>query len=131
MSIGHAVVVDTGRVEVVLVSKHVEPYGIDLLTTVGIDPRRRKFVALKSRHHWRTDLGELAAAVVNCAGQGVCTSDYDALEFHRLRRPIYPIDPRSEERRVGKECVSTCRSRWSPYPYKKKHKNKITKKNST
>src|SRR3546814_11941303 len=25
-------------------------------------------------------------------------------------------DTRSEERRVGKECVSTCRSRWSPYP---------------
>src|SRR3546814_12859847 len=24
-------------------------------------------------------------------------------------------DPRSEERRVGKEGVSTCRSRWSPY----------------
>src|SRR3546814_15066059 len=24
-------------------------------------------------------------------------------------------DMRSEERRVGKECVSTCRSRWSPY----------------
>src|SRR3546814_18262861 len=24
-------------------------------------------------------------------------------------------DVRSEERRVGKECVSTCRSRWSPY----------------
>src|SRR3546814_4263325 len=28
---------------------------------------------------------------------------------------------RSEERRVGKECVSTCRSRWSPYHYKKKN----------
>src|SRR3546814_11037904 len=26
-----------------------------------------------------------------------------------------PILGRSEERRVGKECVSTCRSRWSPY----------------
>src|SRR3546814_15847698 len=25
------------------------------------------------------------------------------------------LPPRSEERRVGKECVSTCRSRWSPY----------------
>src|SRR3546814_11307316 len=25
------------------------------------------------------------------------------------------IGQRSEERRVGKECVSTCRSRWSPY----------------
>src|SRR3546814_20952258 len=29
---------------------------------------------------------------------------------------------RSEERRVGKECVSPCRSRWSPY-HKKKKKN--------
>src|SRR3546814_3312027 len=29
---------------------------------------------------------------------------------------------RSEERRVGKACVSTCRYRWSPYHYKKKTK---------
>src|SRR3546814_6241156 len=27
----------------------------------------------------------------------------------------HAIGARSEERRVGKECVSTCRSRWSPY----------------
>src|SRR3546814_16477918 len=32
--------------------------------------------------------------------------------------PTY--DFRSEERRVGKECVSTCRSRWSPYHSKQK-----------
>src|SRR3546814_13658607 len=32
--------------------------------------------------------------------------------------------PRSEERRVGKECVSTCRSRWSPYPSKKQNKTR-------
>src|SRR3546814_20643025 len=32
------------------------------------------------------------------------------------RRNNYPrFRERSEERRVGKECVSTCRSRWSPY----------------
>src|SRR3546814_13100410 len=37
-----------------------------------------------------------------------------------LRRGRYVS--RSEERRVGKECVSTCRSRWSPYHYKKKTK---------
>src|SRR3546814_9189915 len=28
---------------------------------------------------------------------------------------LHPAAGRSEERRVGKECVSTCRSRWSPY----------------
>src|SRR3546814_11501292 len=31
-----------------------------------------------------------------------------------------PPKIRSEERRVGKECVSTCRSRWSPYHTQKK-----------
>src|SRR3546814_11332582 len=33
-----------------------------------------------------------------------------------------PDAGRSEERRVGKECVSTCRSRWSPYHTKKTNK---------
>src|SRR3546814_19503349 len=34
--------------------------------------------------------------------------------------PCSMLFGRSEERRVGKECVSTCRSRWSPYDSKKK-----------
>src|SRR3546814_13513263 len=34
----------------------------------------------------------------------------------RLRESYIVSTDRSEERRVGKECVSTCRSRWSPYP---------------
>src|SRR3546814_20987556 len=38
----------------------------------------------------------------------------------RLRRNLaklnQPHPERSEERRAGKECVSTCRSRWSQYP---------------
>src|SRR3546814_10931848 len=38
---------------------------------------------------------------------------------------------RSEERRGGKECVSTCRVRWSPDHYKKKSMNKIQKKERT
>src|SRR3546814_20055180 len=32
---------------------------------------------------------------------------------------------RAEERRVGKECVSTCRSRWSRVPEKKKNREKL------
>src|SRR3546814_14364908 len=40
----------------------------------------------------------------------------------RSRRPLAE---RSEERRGGKECVSTCRYRWSPYPTKNKYKEII------
>src|SRR3546814_5503026 len=44
-----------------------------------------------------------------------------ATDGHRLAHSGTAVDgitarhDRSEERRVGKECVSTCRSRWSPY----------------
>ena len=31
------------------------------------------------------------------------------------RRPYQRATTRSEERRVGKECLTQCRSRWSPY----------------
>src|SRR3546814_6904354 len=39
----------------------------------------------------------------------------DRLGLGCVLRSGYAIRKRSEERRVGKECVSTCRSRWSPY----------------
>src|SRR3546814_15830962 len=38
------------------------------------------------------------------------------IAFQKSRSSCNPSPlSRSEERRVGKECVSTCRSRWSPY----------------
>ena len=40
--------------------------------------------------------------------------DEDSLHFAIMRTDSLGIE-RSEERRVGKECVSLCRSRWSPY----------------
>src|SRR3546814_14083895 len=57
-------------------------------------------------HHIETHLVPLILEVA--AGQRAALSIYGA---------DYPTrdGTRSEERRVGKECVSTCRSRWSPY----------------
>src|SRR3546814_12422642 len=43
--------------------------------------------------------------------EGAVTSQF---ENHIRAVCGLPLGDRSEERRVGKECVSTCRSRWSP-----------------
>src|SRR3546814_5802994 len=61
-------------------------------------------------------VGELARAaldhVIQKHGETIADAAY-ARQAAFASRPIPAI--RSEERRVGKECVSTCRSRWSPY----------------
>src|SRR3546814_11589532 len=44
---------------------------------------------------------------------GVAVTLDPAFDQHEQVGP-YRLRTRSEERRVGKECVSTCRSRWSP-----------------
>src|SRR3546814_20486257 len=53
------------------------------------------------------------------------SADADRRQRAALRQFEHQLDlradgVRSEERRVGKECVSTCRSRWSPYHLQKK-----------
>jgi microcystin degradation protein MlrC len=92
MDMGPAVVLDTGTVEIALISRHVEPSDLNCLVALGIDPLQKRYVMLKSRIHWRAGLGKLAKAVVDCAGVGVCTSDYGQLRFDKVRRPIYPLD---------------------------------------
>jgi len=92
MDMGPAVVLDTGAAEIVLISRHVEPSDLNCLSSLGIDPLQKRYVMLKSRIHWRAGLGPMAKAVVECAGIGVCTSDYGQLKFDKVRRPIYPLD---------------------------------------
>src|SRR3546814_17932858 len=58
------------------------------------------------------------------------------LYFRALLQGLSPMPAadaavRSEERRVGKECVSTCRSRWSPYHIKQKKRQEHSHNNKS
>src|SRR3546814_13440009 len=59
------------------------------------------------KYHWRPNAELLAPAVIDHFKEEQLTHPW-------LEGPVASL-PRSEERRVGKECVSTCRSRWWPY----------------
>ncbi|TAK85132.1 MAG: M81 family peptidase [Betaproteobacteria bacterium] len=92
MDMGPAAVLDTGAIEIVVTSRQVEPFDIAAFRAVGIDPAAKRYLMLKSRVHWRAGLGSIARAVVECAGVGVCTSDYSQLQFRHVRRPAFPLD---------------------------------------
>lgn len=89
---GTTVVLDTGNVEIVIISEHQEPFDLSCLHSAGIDPLKKRYVILKSRVHWRAGFGSLATDIIECDGLGVATSDYGKLQFKRVRRPIYPLD---------------------------------------
>ena len=71
-----------------------------------------------------TPEGEVAAVIVGVGGflgigEKNVAVEYDTIEWADRNGDRWIVAnmtrERSEERRVGKECVSTCRSRWSPY----------------
>ena len=92
MDMGPTAVMDTGKVEIVVISRQQEPNDLECFASQGIDPTKKSYLMLKSRVHWRAGFGDLAKATVECAGVGVCTSDYGVLDFRKVRRPIYPLD---------------------------------------
>src|SRR3546814_8215733 len=70
------------------------------------------FVRLKPRSEWRGDK-DLIVEDMRKAMAGLPGIEPSFTQPIEMR--VSEVLTRSEERRVGKECVSTCRSRWSPY----------------
>ena len=92
MDMGPTVVLDTGKVEIVVISRHQEPNDLNCFYSLGIDPTAKRYLMLKSRVHWRAGFAPIIKGTIECAGTGVCTSDYSVLDFQQVRRPIFPLD---------------------------------------
>ena len=92
VNMGPTAVLDTGKIEIVVVSRHHEPWDQGVFTSVGIDPRHKRYVLLKSRIHYRAGFAPLARATITCDGEGVTTSDNSLLRFEHVRRPAFPLD---------------------------------------
>jgi microcystin degradation protein MlrC len=90
--LGHTAVLDTGDVEFVVVSRHHEPWDLGVFRSVGIEPTAKKYLLLKSRIHYRAGFLPIARHVVECAGEGVTSSDLGLFRFRKVRRPILPLD---------------------------------------
>src|SRR3546814_19340432 len=85
------------------------------------------FTAAQFNQHVRDNLNETAPAKATAAGgyfvatgvnaiaQRIADGNTDTNTGTTTSTTYTDLTARSEERRVGKECVSTCRSRWSPY----------------
>jgi len=92
LDMGKTVLFSVGSVDIAVISKHTEPFDPGCLRSLGVEITQLRFLMLKSRVHYRVGFRKLVKYVVECAGVGVCTSDYSALSFEKVRRPIYPLE---------------------------------------
>lgn len=81
-----------GRVQIVVVSRHHEPWDTGVFRSVGIEPEHKRYLLLKSRIHYRAGFAPLAKATFTLDGEGVTTSDNRIIPYKNVRRPIYPLD---------------------------------------
>lgn len=89
---GDSAVFRVDGVDIVVTSRHHEPWDAGVFTSMGIQPEYKKYLLLKSRIHYRAGFAHLARHTLTLDGVGVTTSDNSILTFENVRRPIYPLD---------------------------------------
>lgn len=102
INMGRSAVLSVGTIDIAIISRHIEPYDPECFRALGIEPTQRKYLMLKSRIHYRVGFKPIAKAIIECAGRGVCTSDYSELVFENVRRPIYPLDNKDSGHNVSR-----------------------------
>lgn len=89
---GKTAVLDTGAMQIVVSEGRSEPFDTGVFTHCGIDPRRKKYVLIKSRQHFRAGFEPIARHIVLCDGDGVTSSDLRLFTYRNRRRPLFPFE---------------------------------------
>ena len=89
---GRTVVVKVGGVEIILTEGRIQPCDAEVLRSLGIEPKDRKLIALKSAVHFRADYTPIAHEILEVDTPGVHSPNLFNYTYQRLRRPIYPLD---------------------------------------
>ena len=92
-SFGPTAVLRCGGIDILIVSRIMQITDLQQFLTNGIDPRKKRTVALKSMQHFRAAYEPMADTVIVCDSGALASPDLSRLPYTKVRRPIYPLDP--------------------------------------
>lgn len=90
--LGDCAAIRIGGVEVVLIGSRNQALGLELFTNVGIDPRQKRLVVVKSTNHFMAAFGPIARRVLYVDADGPLKRDPARTAFRKVNRPIWPLD---------------------------------------
>lgn len=91
-AMGRTVVFVVGEVEIVLTEQRIQPFDMEALRSLGIEPSQRLLIGLKSAVHFRADYGDIAAKIFEIDTPGVHNPDVSRYDYEHLRHPMWPLD---------------------------------------
>ncbi len=90
--LGDCAAVRIGGVEVVVITKRTQALGLELFSSLGIDPFAKKLLVLKSTNHFMAAFGPIAKQVFYLESDGPLSRDYRKIPYRKVQRPIWPLD---------------------------------------
>jgi microcystin degradation protein MlrC len=90
--LGACAAVRVGGVDVVLITKRTQALGLELFTNLGIDPRQKRLVVVKSTNHFMAAYGPIAKRVLYIDSDAPLSRDYRKIAYTKVARPIWPLD---------------------------------------
>ena len=91
-TLGNTVRVRVGNVDIIITTVRIQTFDDRPFLITGADLSQYRYVSLKSTQHFRGYFGDKAAAIIPCDPPGLNTSDLTAFTFHKIPRPVFPLD---------------------------------------
>lgn len=89
---GPSAVLRVDGLEILVVTIARQILDLQQFRSFGIDPARKRVVALKSMQHFRAAFEPIAGKTIVCDSGALCTLHYERLPYRNVPRPIFPLD---------------------------------------
>ncbi len=89
--LGDCVLVETGGIEIVLITTRAQAVDTDLFTQLGCDLAAKKIIVVKSSQHFYASYSKVAKHVIYAAAPGSVTVDLTTLPYTKLKRKVWPV----------------------------------------
>lgn len=93
MRCGDCVLIEADGIEIVLFSLRNQAMGTDMFSKLGCELAEKRIVVVKSSQHFYAHFSRLAKSVLYAAAPGTVTLDLNTLDYRKIRRPKWPLQP--------------------------------------
>lgn len=94
--LGKAARIRKGNVDIIVAESRNQTFDDRPFVATGADLADYRYVGLKSTQHFRGYFGSRATAIIPCDPPGLSGSDLSAFDYHKILRPVYPLDKNVE-----------------------------------